>query len=264
MKKTHLGMIGLSSDSDSLLCNDGDENLGGGAAEGVGRNDVSDALDLDLEYDDEGNQIIVPSLPPPIHRTPRWLIPVAATLNKEVQQQAPGGGNNNEEDMTLPPALDTLNGLKSAGSSIKSAKTKKSSNKNKERTSIAGAIVNLIEQGQPGGSSREMSVNMSIMLMRQLDSINKSMDKRERHEEKRRKKERKRQKKRHAKKKRKKARKRVAYEGLKNHGGKAGGKYSSSSDSNSSDNDSSDSSSNGSSQSSNYGRGSWWQVGNNN
>ncbi len=82
IKKTHSGMIGLSSDSDSLSCNDGDENSGGGAAEGAGRNDVLDALDLDLEYDDEGNQIIVPSLPPPIRPSPCQLIPVAATVNK--------------------------------------------------------------------------------------------------------------------------------------------------------------------------------------
>ena len=46
-------------------------------------------------------------------------------MNKEVQQQAPGGGNNDKEDMTSPLALDALNGLKSAGSSIKSGKTKK-------------------------------------------------------------------------------------------------------------------------------------------
>jgi hypothetical protein len=124
MKKTHSGVIGLSSDSDSLSCNNGNENSGGGADEGAGRNDVSDALDLDLECNDEGNQIIVPSLPPPIRRSPRRSIPVAATVDKEVQQQAPGGGNNDEEDMTSPPALDALNGMKSAGSSIKSGKTK--------------------------------------------------------------------------------------------------------------------------------------------
>ncbi len=159
-----------------------------------------DALDLDLEYDNEGNQIIVPSLPPPIRRSPRRSIPVAATVNEEVQQQAPGGGNNNKEDMTSSTALDALNGLKSTGSSIKSGKTKNSSNKNKKRTSIAGAIVKLIEQGQLGGSSHEMSANVSIMLMRQLDSINRSMEDREQREEKRREKERKHQKKRCTKK----------------------------------------------------------------
>jgi hypothetical protein len=124
MKKTHAGMIGLSSESDSLSCDDGDENLGEGAAKGAGRNDVLDALDLDLEYDYEGNQIIVPSLPPPICCSPHWSIPVAATVNKEVQQHASGGGNNDKEDMISPPALDALNGLKNAGSSIKSGKTK--------------------------------------------------------------------------------------------------------------------------------------------
>jgi hypothetical protein len=85
MKKTHSGMIGLLSDSDSLACDDGDENLGGGAAEGAGRNNVLDALDLDLEYNDEANQIIVPSLPPPFCCSLYRLIPVAATVNKEVQ-----------------------------------------------------------------------------------------------------------------------------------------------------------------------------------
>jgi hypothetical protein len=178
MKKTHSGMIGLSSDSDSLSCDNGDENLGGGADEGAGRNDVSGGLDFDLECDDEGNQIIVPPLPPPIRHS---------TVDEEVQQQAPVAGNKDEEDMTSPPAFDMLNGMKSAGSSIKSGKTKNSSNKNKERSSIAGAIAKLIEQGQPGGSSRELSANMSMMLMRQLDSMNRSMDERERREEKRRK-----------------------------------------------------------------------------
>jgi hypothetical protein len=124
MKKTHLEMIGLSSDSDSVVCNDGDEIQVGGVAEGARRNDVSVALGLDLVYDDEGNQIILPSLPPPLRRSPRRSIPVAATVNEEVQQQAPGGGNNIKEDMTPSPALDAFNGLKSAGSSIKSSKTK--------------------------------------------------------------------------------------------------------------------------------------------
>ncbi len=118
-------MIGFSSISDSLACDDGDENSGGGAAEGVGRNNVLVELDLNLEYNDEGNQIILPSLPPPLCCSPCRSIPVAATVNKEVQQQAPGAGNNNEEDMRPSPALDALNGLKSTGSSIKSSKTKK-------------------------------------------------------------------------------------------------------------------------------------------
>jgi hypothetical protein len=120
----------------------------GGVAEGAGRNDVLIALDLDLEYDNEGNQIILPSLPRPLCHSPRRSIPVAATANKEVQQQSPGGGNNNKEDMTPSPALDALNGLKSMGNIIKASKMENFSNENKEGMSIAGAIVKLIEQGQ--------------------------------------------------------------------------------------------------------------------
>jgi hypothetical protein len=252
MKKTHSGMLGLSSDSDSSSFANGDENLGGGVDEGEGTNDVLGGFDFDLECNDEGNQITNPSLPPPICRS---------NAKEEVEEQAMVAGTNDEKDVTLPPASDVVNCIKSKGSSIKSGKTKNSSNKNKERTSIAGAIVKLIEQGQPaGGASCELSANMTMMLMRQLDSMSRSMDERERCEEKRKKKERKCQKKRHAKKRRKKARKRVTYEGLEDHRGKAAGKYSSSSDSDSSNCDTSDCSSNGSSQSSNYGWGSWRQA----
>jgi hypothetical protein len=49
MKKTHLGMIGLSLDSDSLSFINGDENLGGRLDEGEGRNDASGGFNLDLE-----------------------------------------------------------------------------------------------------------------------------------------------------------------------------------------------------------------------
>jgi hypothetical protein len=158
MKKTHSGMIGLSSDSDSLSFVNSNENLGGGADEGEGRNDVSGGFDLDLECDNEGNQITDPSPPPPICHS---------NAEEEVQEQATVDGTNNEEDVTSPPALDAVNGIKSAGSSIMSGKTKNSSNKNKERMSNAGAIVKLIEQGQPaGGSLRELSANMNMMLMR--------------------------------------------------------------------------------------------------
>ncbi len=110
---------------------------GGGSDEEEGRNGVLGGFDLDLECEDEGNQ------------------------------QATVAGTNDEEEVTLPPASDLVNGIKSVGSSIKSGKTKNSSNKKKERMSMAGAIVKLIEQGQPAGRSlRELSANMSMMLMR--------------------------------------------------------------------------------------------------
>jgi hypothetical protein len=58
---------------------------------------------------------------------------------------------------------------------MKAQKTKNLSNKNKERTSIAGAIVKLVERQDSGG----MAASMSMMLMRQLKAMNSSMDRRE-------------------------------------------------------------------------------------
>ncbi len=54
-----------------------------------------------------------------------------------------------------------------------STEDKNSLNKNKERTSIAGAIVKIVERQDVGG----MAANMSMMLMRQLEAMNSSMDK---------------------------------------------------------------------------------------
>jgi hypothetical protein len=106
-----------------------------------------------------------------------------------------------------------------------------------------------------------LAANMSMLMMRQLEAINKSMDKREQQEmkqEQRERKERKWHKKRHAKKKAKKRAKKAALAGLDDHGGKAAQYSSSSSNSNSSSDDSdSDSDSSLLDQSSNYGRGSW-------
>ena len=68
-----------------------------------------------------------------------------------------------------------------------------------------------------------MAVNMSMMLMKQMKAINKSMDKcahRERQDERR---ERKSRKKRHAKKRKKKRAKKAALEGMVDHGGKTSG-----------------------------------------
>ncbi len=55
---------------------------------------------------------------------------------------------------------------------MKVQKTKNLSNKNKERTLIAEAIVKLVERQDLGG----MAASMSIMLMRQLKAMNSSMD----------------------------------------------------------------------------------------
>ncbi len=104
------------------------------------------------------------------------------------------------------------------------------SNKNKERTSIAGAIVWLVERQDSGGG---LAANMSMSMMRQLKAMNKSMDiheQQEKKQEQRERKERKRCKKRRAKKKAKKRAKKAALAGLDDHGGKVGRYSSSSSD----------------------------------
>ena len=66
--------------------------------------------------------------------------------------------------------------LQRAESLVKAQKTKNASNKNKEHTSLAGAIVKLLEKDQH--PSDGMAANMSMMLMQQMEAINKSMDKR--------------------------------------------------------------------------------------
>ncbi len=120
------------------------------------------------------------------------------------------------EGVAPAPATDAAcAALRKTESSIKAQKTKNSSNKHKEHTSIAGAIVKLIEQGQ--GSSSSMGATMNMTLMRQMERINKSMDDQDKREAKERKKERKHWRKRRAKKKAKKDRKRAALEGLEDH-----------------------------------------------
>jgi hypothetical protein len=142
--------------------------------------------------------------------------------------------------------------LRRASSTAWAEKTENSSNKNKERTSFAGAIVKLLERQQPSSTNErdERSAIFTMTIMRQMESINKLMDDRNHRERKRRKKK-------HAKKLAKKRKKRCALEGLDDHGGKAGGWAQSSSSSSSSSSNNSKSNSEDSDQSSCYGRGSW-------
>jgi hypothetical protein len=206
---------------------------------------------FDLEYNEEGNPNATPA---PVDIMP--IPPLCFSPHTSpIQQQ-----ETNVDAEGVAPATATNaahNALRKAESSIKAQKTKNLSNKHKECTSIAGAIVKLIEQGQ--GSSSSMGTTMNMTLMRQMERINKSMDNRDKREAKERKKECKRRQKQRAKKKVKKARKRVALEGLKDHGGKAGRVDSSSSSS--SDSEDSESSSSDSDDSSHYGRGSWRHEG---
>ena len=60
---------------------------------------------------------------------------------------------------------------KKAARSLMSQKTKNSTNKNKERTSISGAIVQLIEGMKGGNEQSEMSTRMNYLMMRQMERI---------------------------------------------------------------------------------------------
>lgn len=102
-------------------------------------------------------------------------------------QGAQEGGDN-----VTPSHRATV--LRRTESGMKGEKTKNSSNKNKERTSIAGAIVKLIEKQESGeknaGVSAHMSANMTMMMMRQMEAMNNSMDRRDKRERRRERKER--------------------------------------------------------------------------
>ena len=149
--------------------------------------------------------------------------------------------------LSLPASsaqVDVWQALQRAAILVKALKTKNASNKNKERTSLAGAIVKLLEKDQP--PSDGMAANMSMMLMQQMEAINKSMDKRARRERKEERRERKRCKKRRTKKGKKKRAKKAALEGMEDHVGKTRGGSSSNSSSSSNSGDSSESDSNSS------------------
>ena len=147
-----------------------------------------------------------------------------------------------------------LNSVRSAmvrtESLAKADKTKNSSNKSKERTSIAGSIAKMIERIDSSSNST-LTTNMNMMLMRQMEEINRGMERRYKEERR----ERKREKKRRRKRRDKRNAKRRSMMDLDDHGGKRGGV---SSESISSESISSSSSSNdSSSQDSGYGKGEW-------
>lgn len=199
---------------------------------------INESFESARETDDDDNRMI--SVPGENTAVP--VVPPRIPQPTPQQENAPA-----YEDMT--PCV----GLRRAESTMKAQKTKNSSNKIKERTSIAGAIVKLIEKQDSGEAG--LAANVSMMMLRQLEAMNKSMDKRDERERRRERKERKRRKKRRAK---KKAKKRAKYAVQLDHGGKAGpGGSSSSSDTTDYGDSSDDSSSDSSDKSSNYGRGPW-------
>ncbi len=144
MKKTHLGILGLSSDSDTIPSEI--EGVGGGGSEG------EDPIAAPVDVDNPTSTVTVPS---PLRRSPCRFPPSPTNAGEVVQQDnevhqqpvtaATAPPNQNEEDMTPQPPMQVRDALTKAGSMIRSSKTNNSLNKNKERTSIAGAIVKLIE-----------------------------------------------------------------------------------------------------------------------
>ncbi len=204
-------------------------------------NNSMESLEL-VEQDDVPNT--VPNNPP--HNPP---------LCEQHSITSQGNYGNNGVDEFVTPNVRA--GLKRADDLMKAQKTKNSSNKSKERTSIAGAIVKMIErQGSSG-----MVASMSMMLMRQLNAMNSSLERREQQERRQERRQRKKRTKLHKKhrvmKKAKKKAREATLANLDDHGGKAGLDCSSSSGSNSNSSNSDSNSSSHTSQSSNYGRGSW-------
>jgi hypothetical protein len=97
-------------------------------------------------------------------------------------------------ESTPPMSKSVRSAMARAESLAKAAKMKNSSNKKKERTSITGTIVKMIERIDSSSNSTMMT-NVNMMMMRQMEEMNRGMARR--HKEERR--ERKREKKRHQK-----------------------------------------------------------------
>jgi hypothetical protein len=125
--------------------------------------------------------------------------------------------------------------------------------KNKERASVAGTIIKMLDRMDSSSNDSAMGAQVNLMIMRQLEEMNKGMARRVREERRERKKERERRKRRHAKKKAKQRGMRALLEDLDEHGGKGAGFWSKRSDSESSDSSDSGDRSNDSG----YGKGDW-------
>jgi hypothetical protein len=216
-------MMGFSSDEEDPIAS-GDDEFGraGHESEG-GWGGV--LLHESAEVDDADNVPVAvavdpPALPVPslLRRSPRRVNQSSSDASGDVNVQPPPAARSgappssisaSTEDGTPPSVNDGVthsamakassdeviqNAMAKASSRLTASKTKNSSNKNKDRTSIAGAIVKLIEQQNRPASL--VGESAAIMLMHQMEHMNRSMDERDRREKKERRKERKRQKKR--------------------------------------------------------------------
>ncbi len=106
-----------------------------------------------------------------------FLRPISLLLVSTFSIQSRDNTDNKGVEEAMP---NIRAGLRRAEDFMKAQKTKNLSNKNKECTSIARAIVKLVERQDLGG----MAASMLMMLMRQLKAMNSSMDRREQQERK--------------------------------------------------------------------------------
>jgi hypothetical protein len=136
----------------------------------VGREDnFNESFKSLAQYNYVGNPVDVPV--PEFSPCPPRQFPPLPLLSHKLQDT----GNNEEEVMTVPTWGDLPGALKNTEVLMKAQKTKNLSNKNKDYTSIAGAVVKLLERDS--GPLSGMSVNMTMMFMQQLDTMNKSINK---------------------------------------------------------------------------------------
>jgi hypothetical protein len=104
-------------------------------------------------------------------------------------------------ESTPTVAKSMKDAMSHAESHAKAQKTKKMSNKNKEQVSVAGTIVKMLERMDSSSNDSAMGAQVNLMIMRQLEEMNKGMARCWRKERRKRKKERERRKRRRAKKK---------------------------------------------------------------
>jgi hypothetical protein len=171
MRKTHLGFLGVSSDEDDVANN----VLLGSADEGRLGDEIDDnvvetrsVLNTSIESDTADNNGEPDDGMHPVGNPPPL-----------VQRDVAGNGNECNEGTPRPRGDVNISvALRRASSTVRAEKTKNSSNKNKERTSIAGAIVKLLERQQPLSTNEhnERSAMFTMTIMRQMESLNKLMD----------------------------------------------------------------------------------------
>lgn len=123
-------------------------------------------------------------------------------------------------ESTPPLGKSVTSAIARASSLARSEKTKNSSNKNKERTSIAGSIIRMLERMDSSSGGGDMAAAMNMMMMRQMDAMARSMERREREDKRERARDRKRRRKRRAKREAKRRVLQASMEDLDDHGGK--------------------------------------------